>query len=512
MRSDGRSSGSLGSIHEEKCCLREELLPPAADAMLESLRALGYSFEAALADIIDNSIAAGARRVAVEFRAQPKLYVAIVDDGAGMDADELREAMRHGGIGPRRVRSASDLGRFGLGLKTASLSQCRRLTVVSVQRGHMVGARWDLDRIEETGDWVLGILAAEDFAGVPHIDDLAAKEHGTIVVWEDFDRATAGEAKPADALGTLVDASRDHLALVYHRLLAPRPGKPPEIELAINKAAVAALDPYLVEHRGTQALPVEKIRIDGSDVILRPYVLPHISRMSKADLALAGGEDGLRRNQGFYVYRNRRLITYGTWFRLLRQEELTKLARVQVDIPNSLDHLWALDVKKSRAFPPEGVRTALLRVVERIAGTSRHVYRFRGRRAQSDVTHIWDRLVLRDGIAYRLNRHHPLAASALDSLNPSRDIMLEQLLKAIELSLPTDAIYADMASERRVQASGTDPETKAFLAEIAQRMVDSLADDRASMERLLDSLSQIEPFSSYPTAARSAIEELRSGR
>ena len=143
----------------------------------------------------------------------------------------------------------------------------------------------------------------------------------------------------------------------------------------MNNAGLTPSDPYLATHPGTQLLPVERLTVEGSEIVLRPFVLPHRSRMSRADLDLAGGEDGLRRNQGFYVYRNLRLITFGTWFRLLRGRT-DELARVQVDIPNTLDHLWALDVKKSRAYPPEAVRAALLRVVERIASTSRHVYRF----------------------------------------------------------------------------------------------------------------------------------------
>ncbi len=137
---------------------REISLPPIAPAMLESMRAIGYSFDAALADIIDNSITASATRVEVQVRRQPSLYVAVVDDGTGMSSDQLQEAMRYGGIGPTATRSDHDLGRFGLGLKTASLSQCRRLTVVSMRDGVLGGAVWDLDTIAATNDWTLTLL------------------------------------------------------------------------------------------------------------------------------------------------------------------------------------------------------------------------------------------------------------------------------------------------------------------------------------------------------------------
>lgn len=490
--------------------MREVILPPAAPAMLDSLRALGYSFESALADILDNSIAAGARIIDVQFRTDPSLYVAVIDDGSGMSEAELQEAMRHGGVGPSNQRASGDLGRFGLGLKTASMSQCRRLTVLTKKDGVSSGATWNLDRVEETGDWVVGILSENELAASMQFAALGRQTSGTVVVWEQFDRAAAGEGDPAAALGALVDLAREHLRLVFHRFLAGDGG--PRLGIAINNAKLVPFDPYLTSHQATQMLPPETLRVEGAEITLRPYVLPHISRMSKADLQLAGGEDGLRRNQGFYVYRNRRLITYGTWFRLIRQEELTKLARVQVDISNDLDHLWALDVKKSRAHPPEAVRVVLQRVVERIAGTSRTVYRFRGRRPSGEVTHVWDRLVVRDGISYQLNRAHPLVSALFDALDDAGDQVLDQLLRAVEISLPTDVIYADMGSERRIQQIAEGEDIEPYLMDVAVRLVATLGNDSKAIDRVLDSLAHIEPFSSHPSAARRVVEGIRHGR
>ena len=150
------------------------------------------------------------------------------------------------------------------------------------------------------------------------------------------------------------------------------------------------------------------------------------------------------------------LFIHGTWFRLLRREELTKLARVQVDIPNTLDDLWALDVKKSTAYPPEAVRAGLTQVVEQIADTSRRVYKFRGHRASKDPeTRIWERVKLRDGIEYRINRGHPLTQGVREGLEGADQQLFEAFLRAAALALPVDAIYADMASERKVQPTRT---------------------------------------------------------
>jgi Histidine kinase-, DNA gyrase B-, and HSP90-like ATPase len=490
--------------------MREVIHPPKAPAMLASLRALGYSFEAAIADIVDNSVAAGASQIEVQFRTEPQPYVAVVDDGQGMSERFLLEAMRHGGTGPEAERDARDLGRFGLGLKTASLSQCRRLTVVSLQSGLLAGAAWDLDRVEQANDWILQVLDTEEAAAVPHVKELMAQGRGTVVLWQGFDRATAGESSEARALGELVDLAAGHLSLVFHRFLVNEEGER-ALAIAVNNRPLEPVDPFLTSHPSTQMLPPEAVRIEGVTVTLRPYILPHLSKMSAADLVLAGGEDGLRRNQGFYVYRNRRLITYGTWFRLIRQEELTKLARVQVDIPNSLDHLWALDVKKSMAFPPEAARAGFRRVVDRIAGTSRHVYQFRGRRASSgEVTHLWDRLIVRAGVEYRINREHPLVVAVGDIEEAST--RLDQLLRSIEMSIPTDSLYADMAADRNVQKPASDDDIAHFLRDLADRMVDALGSDDGAVARLLDGLDRLEPFSAHPLITRNTAEVIRNAR
>jgi hypothetical protein len=222
--------------------MREVIHPPRVPAMLASLRALGYSFEAALADIVDNSVAADASRIDIQFPPEPRPYVAIIDDGHGMSGEFLLEAMRHGGTGPESERDPHDLGRFGLGLKTASLSQCRRLTVVSVQSGTLSAAAWDLDRIEEESDWILQVLDTEEAAAVPHVTELMARGRGTVVMWQGFDRATAGESSEARALGELVDIAASHLSLVFHRFMRSDEGRP-GLAISCQQPAAAACRP-----------------------------------------------------------------------------------------------------------------------------------------------------------------------------------------------------------------------------------------------------------------------------
>jgi hypothetical protein len=492
--------------------MREERLPPFAPAMLDSMRAIGYTFEAAVADIIDNSVAAGASRVDVQFRTDPHPYVAIIDDGEGMTADALRQAMRHGGMGPNLSRSTRDLGRFGLGLKTASLSQCRRLTVITRRDGSTSAARWDLDLIAEREDWVVLFLDPADVQSLPHVAELNAASSGTVILWQDFDRATVGEASPDTALGKLVDLARDHVALAFHRYLSGDDGGT-RMSIAINNQPLPVLDPFLSTKRSTKRLPPETLDIDGTTVTFRPFILPHISKMSREDLTLAGGQEGLRRYQGFYVYRGRRLITHGTWFRLLRQGELTKLARVQVDIPNSLDQLWALDVKKSTAYPPEAIREGLLRTIDRIAGESRTVYTFRGARInKKDVTHLWERLDLRGGFNYEINRRHPIVVETERIIAQTDLAKLEPLLRALEMALPVDSIYADMASDRIVQPRPDDAEVEPVLSALAEQLLTAVAGSDEARRRLLGGgLIELDVFAAHVELTRKIVARLRGG-
>lgn len=477
----------------------EIYLPPSAPDLLESMRAIGYSFEAALADLIDNSIAAKAKKIDVRFSVFGEPYVAIIDDGNGMSPDELTAAMRHGSTNPGQTRDELDLGRFGLGLKTASLSQCRTLTVVSLRDGTLSARRWDLDHVKRRNNWVLLNIPDSQARALPHVNDLLAYDHGTIVFWHHFDKLAADGESVQHAIGEHMDLARDHLALVFHRRLGFRGS---QLTITLNLNPLRALDPFLTTHRATQALQEETFEIEGQNVRVAPYILPHLSKLTANELQIAGGEDGLRRNQGFYVYRNERLITWGSWFRLVRQEELSKLARVRVDITNQLDHLWRLDIKKSTAYPPAALRTGFRQIIERITDSSRRVYMYRGRRSGTDkIIHAWDRTIVRGGVTYRINREHP-AIEAVERLLPLNDAPLfEQLLAMLEEHFPFDALYADMAEERRPttnQATATDEQE---LLDLAQRIIDAIGDDPTARKRFLDSLPSTEPFAQIPNLA-----------
>ncbi len=431
--------------------------------MLESLRGLGYAPATALADLVDNSIAANSRSVAIHLEwAASESWVRITDDGDGMDDSALEVGMRLGARDPRAERAARDLGRFGLGLKTASFSQARRLTVASRQNGGpIVCLRWDLDLIgQESGaEWPL-------FEGpAPGSEHLLAQldqmEHGTVVLWEKLDRIVTDGFAASDMI-ELADRVEAHLAMTFHRLLG---GQQPELQLHLNSRAVKPWDPYLTGHPG-KALESPEYRIlHTTGVTVQCHVLPHRDMLKTAEQEAAAGPGGWTQQEGFYVYRNRRLLLAGGWLGLgdggrpWPRDEAHRLARIRLDIPNSADADWKINVLKSTASPPVRLRAQLHRLASETRDTARRVFAHRGHitpvsgTRSNAVAEAWQARRSAQGTSYRIARDHDLVASILNragSLKP--DILA--LLRLIEETVPVQRIWLDTAEDKETPRTG----------------------------------------------------------
>lgn len=426
-------------------------LPPSAASLSASMRDLGYSLETAVADLIDNSISACATHIDIlcdATGAQPIL--AVLDNGKGMDASELLKAMRHGAINPRQQRSPKDLGRFGLGLKTASFSQCRSLTVASAKDGSISAAEWNLDRIDAADEWLLSILDAEDITALPYLDRLG--DHGTAVIWKNLDRLTEDEAgnRRDEIISEKLDVLEKHLGLVFHRFLAGEIRGTQKLAIFVNGHPVEAFDPFCRKNNATQILPEEIVRIGTAAVRLQPYILPHHSRLGAREYDYYQSRSDFISHQGAYIYRNGRLMAWGDWFRLIPKGEATKLARVQIDFPNSLDESWTIDIKKSRARPPLPVRERLRQIIGQVSGRSTTVHRGRGRRLFEEVSApVWERYADQGGIRYALNGAHPLVQRLAERLDEAGRKNVHLLLESISAALPVEMIYSDYSSHPR---------------------------------------------------------------
>jgi hypothetical protein len=415
------------------------------------MRAIGYTTETAVADLIDNSISANASIVRIEYDASNEPFVAILDDGDGMDAVELTNAMRHGSRNPADVRASHDLGRFGLGLKTASLSQCRKLTVVSKQADGIHARCWDLDFVQIENRWVVVVPSAEERKRLPMYAELLSQESGTLVVWQSLDKLMAGSTNQVEEMTSRMSDLYGHLSFVFHRFARKEDGSN-AVKIIVNGLRLKSLDPFLKDSNFTQPLEGQDIRIGGETISVQPYVLPHISHLAGDQVAIAGGREGLRSNQGFYVYRNRRLVIWGTWFRLAPKEEFFKLTRVQVDIPNSLDHLWSLDIKKSAAYPPDIIRNRLRDLIPHFANTSRTTITYPGRKQKhnSGFHPLWERIEPSHGtFRYQINSDHPVIRTLSDNLDANAQKALQHILDLIAAALPFESIYSDMCSDKR---------------------------------------------------------------
>ena len=467
-------------------------LPPYAPTLMESTRAIGYSIEAAIADIIDNSIAAKANQIDIDFFPIGESYISILDNGCGMTREELVSAMQYGSRNPLEDRAADDLGRYGLGLKTASLSQCRVLTVISKTSGSIIGAQWNLNHVQSAESWSLILIDPDEANQYPGIHKLKAYASGTLVVWQDLDKFAVGENDMAEAFSRKMGLIREHLSLVFHRYLSGEPGLK-KLEIKMNDEKVEPQDPFLTK-KSTQLMDEETIVVRGQKVKVTPFILPHTSKLTQKELKALGGKDGLRKNQGFYVYRNKRLLVWGSWFRLMRQGDLSKLARVQVDIPNSLDDLWTLDIKKSTATPPEDVRKNLAVIVERISEGSKRTWTYRGKKETSDsIVHVWNRMVSRSGgVYYEVNADHPMVDAVLAG-HPEMRPQVEALLKQISLSLPLNSLYIDLTNDKKIENDSDD----AF-SDIVGMIKSILANTPSDLRNdLLESLILTEPFCIY---------------
>lgn len=473
-----------------------EVIPDPV-SLIESMRAVGYSVEAAVADIIDNSLSANARTVRVQYDASDQPFVAVLDDGHGMDPPELTDAMRHGSTNPSDHRAPNDLGRFGLGLKTASLSQCRKLTVVSKKNGVVSARRWDLEVVQQTGRWLVVVPHAAELQGLPLFGKLEQQVSGTLVVWQDLDRLTAGSKDPQHEMTVKLAPLFEHLALVFHRF-TQREGDHPAVTVTVNGMQLPRRDPFLVENPFRQVLEGQVIRHERGSIDVLPFILPPIGKLTPEEITLAGGREGLRGTQGFYVYRTRRLVIWGTWFRLVPKEEFYKLTRIRVDIPNSFDDLWALDIKKSMAFPPDAIRRRLKELIPHFANASRRTVTYKGRRKSSAVEPIWLRIEPRHGVfRYEPNPDHPLIRDLAKTLDGPEQKRLQAIMYFLGAAIPFQDIYSDMCGDHR--GTGTDA-TKEELIQLTEDLL-------AYTSLGIDAILAMDPLCMHPEVHREIREK-----
>lgn len=485
---------------------------PSADILINSMRAMGYTFESAVADVIDNSVSVKANMIEIKFPVDPaECYVAICDNGKGMSREKLIEAMRYGSQVEGETRSEDDLGRFGLGLKAASLSQCRRLTVASKQDGEISALIWDLDVIGEKKGWYMVECTQEQISDIRFVSFLDDYESGTVVLWENFDLIEKSSGNVYAELNRLQDSTADYLSLIFHRYLN-REGNA-KVTIKVNNFTLKGLDPFLENHKKTNIRRRIEIPILDSNgieryVSVQPYVLPFQKDLTAEDKKLSGGIENYRSKQGFYIYRNERLIIWGTWFGRHR-DELTKYARVKVDIPNTLDDIWNIDIKKQNATIPSIIKSRLTRAVDEAMDLAVKAQTYRGRidKVDEKIDYIWLPIKTReDQHMFCINRDSRIFDLIREKVDDETWSRIDMVLEEIENSLPYQQIYIDK-SQNKIDDE-ISPERLAEIESKAQMLIAiTLSMGNESREQVVERLFCSEPFSKYPQLKQMLMEE-----
>lgn len=469
---------------------------PEASSMIETFRAIGYNIETAIADIIDNSISANAKNIWINFEWKgSKTWLSIKDDGIGMNDAELIQAMRPGSKNPLQERNQKDLGRFGLGLKTASFSQARILTVISKKADYnSVFWTWDLDFVNKTGNWdLIKYLPDENLE-----TEISKLTTGTIVLWNDIDRVVKDfnqdDSKAEFKFNQTMEQVKKHLAMVFHKFIEQ--GK---INIYFQDKKVNAWNPFLSNEKATQEFPPEKIQ--NGKVKIEGFVLPHKSKISEETYKNAEGVKGWNEQQGFYIYRNERLLLAGDWLGLFRKEEHYKLARIQIELPNTLDESWQIDIKKSIARPPLVFREQIRAYALKVRQQAVEVYRHKGKSvkqiAGQKFVPLWVDHKRGDKWFYKINRENPILTKIKEQAKKDSEKAIEMLLRFIEETIPSKSIYIKESEQPELQGTPFEDTNHEIIRTTMQAMYSSLIKQGKTDEEAKAIISNIEPFNNF---------------
>jgi hypothetical protein len=487
--------------------------PPRADAMVNSLRAFGYDLSKAIADLIDNSIYANSKNIEIKYGwNEGSPWILIQDDGDGMSEERLKEAMRLGSQNPSEERNPNDLGRFGLGLKSASFSQCKLLTVkTKIKSGKESIRYWDIDHIQTSKKWEIGkISPAGAKSLLKSLDDLNS---GTIVLWQNLDKVV--DLKSTNSSSTETQFYKkfltvsSNLEMIFHRFLRDSKSG---ISIIVGQHKCLPWDPYLQKNDFTQILSSEKYE-DGRISII-PFVLPHVSNRSNEETNRGAGPMGWNAQQGFYVYRNKRMIISGGYLDFdIKPEEHYKLCRIMLDISNDMDHEWNLDVRKAFASPPDNLRSDLLRIAKATRNEAANIYRARTGRGRikrnpRDLSNVWVKKRIGNKIVYRINADNEVLKEILIELSPAKK-WISKLFHTIETTVPHRLIIMDNAEleDCHIDIPFNRSQPPESMLKLCEAFFNNEINNRRSASEAIDLVTAIEPFDTHP-AYRIHLERL----
>lgn len=418
---------------------------PHAKMLLVALRSVGYTNETAIADILDNSISGAATEIELYFDWDNRRII-IADNGFGMDYQELMDAMEIGSADQNEMRPSEDLGRFGLGMKTASFSMAKKLLVISKKNSTISNAEWNLNTVASEDKWEISEYDESEILMILESIDTYTQynnwKQGTLIIISELDRLIdeTNIEKSKKNFYKMIRNIKSHIAITFHRFM-----EEDALKISVNGNKLEAWNPFWIKSPATMELAREELFDGKNEVVVEPYILPHKSKYnSEEEFKEAAGVKDWRGHQGFYVYRNRRLLVYGTWFGKFKKEPAYNLARIKLDMSADSDFEWDIDIKKSKATLPVAIEEQITQIaylaIEKSVAVynSRGVYNRKNTSNNTSLKYVWEqRKNISGNYMFYLNKKHPMLLKILSGMDENAQKELKTYLSLVESYSPT---------------------------------------------------------------------------
>ncbi len=429
--------------------IQSEVAEPNPEYLIKSIAEQGYSLESSLADLMDNSVSANANKIEVLIRMEQEPFTLfIADNGIGMNEEALKASMQFPSNSPEEERNALDLGRFGLGMKTASFSQTRCFTVLSRKKGtkNYSGRTWDVNYLKQVGKWRLIVNTQEEIN--KHIQQYRSLSEGhlnrfenfdvnTIVVWQGlykFENYLEVDNRQSALKKQITEVTSDYLSLVFHRYME-RKANP--LKIRINNNLIAPFNPFPTTVTDFRPIEFKQKHFSTDTIKIEGFVLPSRSIDESQSISLWTTKNrSLMDMEGIYIYRADRLIHFGGWNGLIKKAPRLQLARLRVDIGNSVDHLLHLNVAKSQIEIPHDLTVAFEKYIDELKTQAEREFFNRGIRKFSsnrkeDNVQLFERKASNKGTLLEVNNSFPLLKSLMSELKKEQLTKLNLVIRMI---------------------------------------------------------------------------------
>ena len=426
-----------------------ELANPNPEFLIKSIAEQGYSLETALADLMDNSISANATRIEVLTKIDEEPFMLFLsDNGDGMDKESLKRNLQFPSKSPEETRDFNDLGRFGLGLKTASFSQTRAFTVISRKKGttEFSGLTWDVKHLKNSGKWEIIINTEKEIAEILDLYNKISDSHlnsskefipNTIVVWKGlykFENFLDIKNKQDAFKEEITNTTSEYLSIVFHKFMERKTKK---IQIRINNTLVKPFNPFPIDNNSNLRALEPYQKEFGMDIVkIQGFVLPNtsIKETKENPNPWTPNNKSLMDMEGLYIYRADRLILFGGWNGLIKKMPRLQLGRLKIDIGNKVDHLFHLNVAKSQISTPHDLKNSFLRAIVDLKAEAQKEFFNHGlknftQKPSEHSSELFYKTATNKGVLLRINDEFPLLKSLKSSLNIKQKAELNFILK-----------------------------------------------------------------------------------